>query len=101
AGSWPPSTGSWPRPTPCTARAGGGPASETPTTQRLALAHGQPPGYQWKAPDSARFLLVPAPGGLTMTQGPRTDRGEPSYHEPVLASGGAEVLDPLPVAVVG
>ena len=35
-----------------------------------------------------------------MTQGPRTDRGEPSYHEPVLASEVAEVFKPLPVGVV-
>ena len=35
-----------------------------------------------------------------MTQGPRTDRGEPSYHEPVLASEVAEVFEPLPVGVV-
>ena len=35
-----------------------------------------------------------------MTQGPRTDRGERSYHEPVLASEVAEVFKPLPVGVV-
>ena len=35
-----------------------------------------------------------------MTQGPSTDRGEPSYHEPVLASEVAEVFKPLPVGVV-
>ena len=35
-----------------------------------------------------------------MTQGPSTDRGERSYHEPVLASEVAEVFKPLPVGVV-
>ena len=35
-----------------------------------------------------------------MTQGPRTDRGEHRYHEPVLASEVAEVFEPLPVGVV-
>ena len=66
----------------------------------MTLDHRQPPGYQWKAPDSARFLLVPAPGGLTMTQGTSTGRDEPSFHEPVLVSEVAEVFKPLTSGVV-
>ena len=66
----------------------------------MTLDHRQPPGYQWKAPDSARFLLVPAPGGLTMTQGPSTGREGHSYHQPVLASEVVEVFKPLTSGVV-
>lgn len=66
----------------------------------MALAHRQPPGYQWKAPDSARFLLVPAPGGLTMTQGSSTGPQEHGYHEPVLATEVVEVFKPLTSGVV-
>lgn len=66
----------------------------------MTLVHRQPPGYQWKAPDSARFLLVPAPGGLTMTQGPGTDREAGEYHEPVLAAEVTEVFEPLTSGVV-
>lgn len=66
----------------------------------MTLDHRQPPGYQWKAPDSARFLLVPAPGGLTMTQGESTGREGQSYHQPVLASEVVEVFKPLTSGVV-
>ncbi len=66
----------------------------------MALAHRQPPGNQWKAPDSARFLLVPAPGGLTMTQGSSTGPQEHEYHEPVLATEVVEVFKPLTSGVV-
>lgn len=66
----------------------------------VTLVHRQPPGYQWKAPDSARFLLVPAPGGLTMTQGPRTESEGKQYHEPVLANEVAEMFQPLTSGVV-
>lgn len=66
----------------------------------MTLVHRQPPGYQWKAPDSARFLLVPAPGGLTMTQGPRTESEGTPYHQPVLANEVAEVFQPLTSGVV-
>ena len=66
----------------------------------MTLVHRQPPGYQWKAPDSARFLLVPAPGGLTMTQGPRNESEGTNYHEPVLAEEVAEIFQPLTSGVV-
>lgn len=66
----------------------------------MTLVHRQPPGYQWKAPDSARFLLVPAPGGLTMTQGPRTESEGTPYHQPVLAHEVAEIFQPLTSGVV-
>jgi 16S rRNA (cytosine1402-N4)-methyltransferase len=66
----------------------------------VTLVHRQPPGYQWKAPDSARFLLVPAPGGLTMTQGPRTESEGTPYHQPVLANEVAEIFQPLTSGVV-
>ncbi|MFP3913896.1 MAG: 16S rRNA (cytosine(1402)-N(4))-methyltransferase RsmH [Actinomycetota bacterium] len=35
-----------------------------------------------------------------MTQGPGSDREQPSYHEPVLASEVVEVFEPLPAGVV-
>ncbi len=66
----------------------------------MALVHRQPPGNQWKAPDSARFQLVPAPGGLTMTQGSSTGSQENGYHEPVLATEVVEVFKPLTSGVV-
>ena len=66
----------------------------------MALVHRQPPGNQWKAPDSARFLLVPATGGLTMTQGRDTGPTEREYHEPVLISEVVEVFKPLASGVV-
>src|SRR5690606_7634374 len=89
-----------PPPTPPTARARRSPASDAHNQSRLTLDHRQPPGNQGKAPDSARFLLVPAPGGLTMTQRPDRNRREPGYHRPVLASEVAEVFRPLPAGVV-
>ncbi|MGQ0849449.1 MAG: 16S rRNA (cytosine(1402)-N(4))-methyltransferase RsmH [Actinomycetota bacterium] len=54
-----------------------------------------PPVTKWKAPDSARFLLVPAPGGLAMAQ----DR-QPGFHRPVMVGEVVELLGPVPPGVV-
>jgi 16S rRNA (cytosine1402-N4)-methyltransferase len=47
-----------------------------------------------KAPYSARFLLVPAPGGLAMDQTPDT------YHNPVMVDEVVELLRPVPEGVI-
>ncbi len=62
------------------------------------LAHRQPPGTKWKAPDSARFLLVPAPGGLAMSQDRHNQ--DRDFHRPVLEHEVAGLLAPVLPGVV-
>ncbi len=61
----------------------------------MTLGHRQPPGYQWIAPYSARFQLVPAPGGLAMSQ-----RTEDRYHDPVMVHEVIDLFRPLPRGVL-
>ena len=65
----------------------------------MVRAHCEPPGTNWKAPDSARLSLVPAPGGLAMNQDRKNEKAE--YHRPALVEEVVEMLAPaLPGVVV-
>ncbi len=64
----------------------------------MVWAHCEPPGTNWKAPDSARLSLVPAPGGLAMNQDRQNETAE--YHRPALVEEVAEMLAPVLPGVV-
>ena len=65
----------------------------------MVWAHCEPPGTNWKAPDSARLSLVPAPGGLAMNQDRQNETAD--YHRPALVEEVVELMAPaLPGVVV-